>query len=42
LRTIAVGTGETNRLKLPYLPTSADVIVGDLLVNSGLGRGFPA
>jgi len=42
LRTIAVGTGETNRLKLPYLPTSADVIAGDLLVTSGLGGGFPA
>jgi rod shape-determining protein MreC len=42
LRTIAVGTGEINRLKLPYLPTSADVIAGDLLVTSGLGGGFPA
>jgi rod shape-determining protein MreC len=42
VRTIAVGTGDTNRLKLPYLPTSADVIVGDLLVTSGLGGGFPA
>jgi rod shape-determining protein MreC len=42
LRTIAVGTGDTNRLKLPYLPTSADVVVGDLLVTSGLGGGFPA
>jgi rod shape-determining protein MreC len=42
LRTIAVGTGDTNRLKLPYLPTSADVITGDLLVTSGLGGGFPA
>ena len=42
LRTIAVGTGDTNRLKLPYLPTSADVIVGDLLVTSGLGGRFPA
>jgi rod shape-determining protein MreC len=42
LRTIAVGTGETNRLKLPYLPTSADVTAGDLLVTSGLGGGFPA
>jgi rod shape-determining protein MreC len=41
LRTIAVGTGETNRLKLPYLPTSADVMAGDLLVTSGLGGGFP-
>jgi rod shape-determining protein MreC len=42
LRTIAVGTGEINRLKLPYLPTSADVVAGDLLVTSGLGGGFPA
>src|SRR5579871_2275936 len=41
LRTIAVGTGDATRLKLPYLPTSADVIVGDLLVTSGLGGGFP-
>src|SRR5471030_522306 len=42
LRTVAVGTGDTNRLKLPYLPTSADIVVGDLLVTSGLGGGFPA
>ena len=42
LRTIAVGTGDPSRLKLPYLPTSADVVVGDLLVTSGLGGGFPA
>ncbi len=42
LRTIAVGTGDSSRLKLPYLPTSADVIAGDLLVTSGLGGVFPA
>src|SRR6202453_3075803 len=42
LRTIAVGTGDTSRLKLPYLPTSSDVVVGDLLLTSGLGGGFPA
>jgi len=42
LRTVAVGTGDTTRLKLPYLPTSADVVAGDLLVTSGLGGGFPA
>ena len=41
LRTIAVGSGDTSRLKLPYLPTSADVVAGDLLVTSGLGGGFP-
>jgi rod shape-determining protein MreC len=42
LRTIAVGTGDTSRLKLPYLPTSADVAVGDIVLTSGLGGGFPA
>jgi rod shape-determining protein MreC len=42
LRTVAVGTGDLGRLKLPYLSTSADVVVGDLLVTSGLGGGFPA
>jgi rod shape-determining protein MreC len=42
VRTIAVGSGETGRLKLPYLPTSADIVAGDLLVTSGLGGGFPA
>ena len=41
LRTIAVGTGDPKRLKLPYLPTSADVVKGDLLVTSGLGGVFP-
>lgn len=41
LRTIARGTGETDRLDLPYLPNNADVEVGDLLVTSGLGGVFP-
>lgn len=42
LRTIAVGTGETDHLKLPYLAGNADVQPGDLLVTSGLGGVFPA
>ena len=42
LRTIAVGTGEFDRLDLPFLPNSADVVEGDLLVTSGLGGAFPA
>ena len=42
LRTIAVGTGDSARLRLPYVPNSADVKVGDLLVSSGLGGIFPA
>jgi rod shape-determining protein MreC len=43
LRTIAVGTGEYDRLDLPFLPNNADIREGDLLVTSGLGGGaFPA
>ena len=41
LRTIAVGTGELDRLSLPFLPGNADVREGDLLVTSGLGGKFP-
>ncbi len=41
LRTIAVGTGRIDRLELPYLPDSADIREGDLLVTSGLGGKFP-
>ena len=40
LRTIAVGTGDTARLRLPYLTNSADVQADDLLVSSGLGGVF--
>ena len=42
LRTIANGTGEFDRLDLPFLPNNADIRVGDLLVTSGLGGAFPA
>jgi rod shape-determining protein MreC len=40
-RTIALGTGRSGMLSLPYLPQNADVIVGDLLVSSGLGGVYP-
>jgi rod shape-determining protein MreC len=39
--TIALGTGHIDRLELPYLPDSANVRVGDLLVTSGLGGRYP-
>jgi rod shape-determining protein MreC len=42
LRTIAVGTGDTASLALPYLPANADVKIGDVLTTSGLGGVFPA
>lgn len=42
LRTIALGTGDSSRVRLPFLPNNADVQTGDLLVSSGLGGAFPA
>jgi rod shape-determining protein MreC len=42
LRTIVVGTGDSSRLRLPYLTNSADIEEGDLLVSSGLGGVFPS
>ena len=42
LRTIAFGTGEYNRLSLPFLANNADIETGDLLVTSGLGGAFPS
>jgi rod shape-determining protein MreC len=41
LRTIALGSGRIDELKLPYLPTNSDIREGDLLVTSGLGGKFP-
>lgn len=41
LRTIAQGTGQTDRLALPYLSGNADIQPGDLLVTSGMGGIFP-
>ncbi len=42
LRTIAMGTGDLERLSLPFLTRNADIKAGDLLVTSGLGGAFPA
>ncbi len=42
VRTIALGTGRTNELTLPYLSIDTDIKEGDLLVTSGLGGKFPA
>ena len=41
LRAIAVGTGQDNILLLENLPTNSDIILGDLVISSGLGRRFP-
>lgn len=42
LRTVALGLGDVTRMDLPFLPNSADIRVGDLLVSSGLGDAFPS
>ncbi len=42
LQTIALGLGDGQGLKLPFLPSNADIKVGDLLVSSALGGRFPA
>lgn len=42
LQTIALGRGDGRGLKLPFLPSNADVRNGDLLVSSALGGRFPA
>ena len=40
LRAVALGTGPLNRLKLSYVPNSADVQIDDKIVTSGLGNRF--
>jgi rod shape-determining protein MreC len=42
IRSIAVGTGEVNKLSLPFLTIESDVRESDLLVSSGLDEVFPA
>lgn len=42
LRTIAVGTGDNGRLRLRNITNNASVVVGDLLISSGLGGVFPS
>jgi len=41
LRSIAVGTGDYEKLRLPYITADADIKVADLLVTSGLGGVYP-
>lgn len=42
LRAIVAGTGEQDRLKVPYLTATVDIREGDLLISSGMGGTFPA
>lgn len=42
VRLVAYGDGRNDTLRLPTVPTSSDVRVGDVLVTSGLGGRFAA
>ena len=41
IRAILSGTGSRRELRLQYVPEKSDIVVGDLLVTSGLGLDFP-
>jgi rod shape-determining protein MreC len=40
VRTIAVGTGDLNRLSLPFVTVESDLKKGDLLLSTGMGGVF--
>lgn len=42
IRAILSGTGDPDELSLQFVPETADIKKGDLLVTSGLGQDFPA
>ncbi len=41
LRSVAFGNGKTDQLDLRFIPNSADIRAGDIIVTSGLGGRFP-
>jgi rod shape-determining protein MreC len=41
VRTIAVGTGDINKLSLPFVTVESDLEEGDLLISTGMGGVFP-
>ncbi len=42
LRTVLQGMGDTSQLVVRYLPTQADIQVGDVLITSGIDGVYPA
>jgi rod shape-determining protein MreC len=42
LRSVVIGTGDLNTLELEYVPDTADIVVGDVLVTSGLAGRYPS
>lgn len=41
LRSVAFGTGHNDQLDLKHIPQNTDIVVGDMLITSGLGGRFP-
>ena len=41
VRAVLAGTGQSDGLKLLYVPDTADIRKGDLLVSTGLGQRYP-
>ncbi len=41
VRTIAVGTGDPDKLSLPFVTVESDLRAGDLLLSTGMGGVFP-
>ena len=41
LRTVIYGTGSVSLLRVPFLNQNSDILVGDVLISSGLGGRFP-
>ena len=42
IRSVAFGNGSSDQLELRYLPATADIMLNDELVTSGLGGRFPS
>lgn len=41
LRTVVNGTGSVSSLSVPYLNQNSDIVIGDVLISSGMGGRFP-
>jgi rod shape-determining protein MreC len=42
LRAVAVGAGKDGMIEVPFMPVSADIQAGDMLVTSGIDATYPA
>ncbi len=42
LRAVATGSGRDGTVEMPFIPVAADILVGDVLVTSGIDGTYPA